>query len=379
MSKIKTRETVKDIKALDKAAIASKRMKDAFIRSKDTTSNLLDDGQVSPSEYANDKVQYVSEDISREVTHKIASDTKKAAQSSRKATQRRRIIKNDEKKSTHQTEEQYRRQNQQASSARPSGDNQSLKNNPQNSVQRTKASERTQVQNPDAKRITNQSRDFARKQTKINTNRKSQNSSAKVSDNPGQFRHPKEASRAIKKPIHSIKQTGKATAKSAKRTVKTAERTSKVAIKTAQNTVRAAQKASVAAQRAAKLAAQSARAAARAAVFTAKAAAKAISAAIKATIAAVKGLVTAIAAGGWVAVVVIVLICLIGMIIASPFGIFFAGDNTEPDTVPVSAAVAQVNYDFNEKLETIQSSADYNDVVIEGSLADWPEVLQSLR
>ncbi len=63
MSKIKTRETVKDIKALDKAAIASERMKDAFIRSKYTASNLLDDGQVSPSEYANDKVQYVSEDI----------------------------------------------------------------------------------------------------------------------------------------------------------------------------------------------------------------------------------------------------------------------------------------------------------------------------
>lgn len=375
MGKIKTRETVKDIKALDKAAIASERMKDAFIRSKDTTSNLLDDGQVSPSEYANDKVQYVSEDISREVTHKIASDTKKAAQSGREAIQRRRAAKSSEKNKYHQSEENYSKQNQQSSSARPSGDNQSQKSNPQNSVQRTKASERSQVQNPDAKRITNQGRDFAKKQTKVNANRKSQNSSAKVSDKPGQIRHLKETSRAIKKPIHSIKQTEKATAKSAKRTVKTAERTSKVAVKTAQNTARAAQKASVSAQRAAKIAVQSARAAARAAIVTAKAAAKAISAAVKAIFAAVKGLVAAIAAGGWVAVVAIVLICLIGMIIASPFGIFFTGDNTEPNTVPVSAAVAQVSYDFNEELETIQSADDYTDVVIEGSLADWPEVL----
>ena len=148
-----------------------------------------------------------------------------------------------------------------------------------------------------------------------------------------------------------------------------------MAIKTAQNTARAAQKASVAAERAVKLAVQSARAAARAAVVTAKATAKAISATGKAIIAAVKGLVAAIAAGGWVAVVAIVLICLIGMIVASPFGIFFAGDNTEPEAVPVSAAVVQVNYDFNEKLETIQSANDYTDVVIEGSLADWPEVL----
>jgi hypothetical protein len=101
-------------------------------------------------------------------------------------------------------------------------------------------------------------------------------------------------------------------------------------------------------------------------------------AAIKAIIAAAKGLAAAIAAGGWVAVVAIVLFCLIGMIAASPFGIFFASDNTDPDAVPVSAAVAQVNYDFNEKLETIQSSVDYADVVMEGSLADWPESIGNL-
>ena len=49
MSKIKTRETVKDIKVLDKAAVAGERMKDAFIRTKDTVQNLSDDGQVRPN------------------------------------------------------------------------------------------------------------------------------------------------------------------------------------------------------------------------------------------------------------------------------------------------------------------------------------------
>jgi hypothetical protein len=52
MPEIKTRETVKDIKILDKASVAGERMKQAFIRSKDTAQNLMDDGQVSPSEYA---------------------------------------------------------------------------------------------------------------------------------------------------------------------------------------------------------------------------------------------------------------------------------------------------------------------------------------
>ena len=54
MSKIKTRESVKDIKAIDKAAVVSQRMKNALVRSKDQFENLMDDGQVTPSEYAGD-------------------------------------------------------------------------------------------------------------------------------------------------------------------------------------------------------------------------------------------------------------------------------------------------------------------------------------
>ena len=57
MSKIKTKESVKDIKVIDKAAVASERMKTALIRSKDQMQNLMDDGQVSPPEYAEDKLR----------------------------------------------------------------------------------------------------------------------------------------------------------------------------------------------------------------------------------------------------------------------------------------------------------------------------------
>ena len=60
MSNIKTRESVKDIKVLDKAAVASERMKTALVRSKDQVENLMDDGQVSPSEYAEDNTHYVA-------------------------------------------------------------------------------------------------------------------------------------------------------------------------------------------------------------------------------------------------------------------------------------------------------------------------------
>ena len=62
-----------------------------------------------------------------------------------------------------------------------------------------------------------------------------------------------------------------------------------------------------------------ARQAAIAAYKAAVAAAKAIAAAIKAIAAAIKELIAAIAAGGWVAVVVIIVICLIGLIVGILF------------------------------------------------------------
>lgn len=101
-------------------------------------------------------------------------------------------------------------------------------------------------------------------------------------------------------------------------------------------------------------------------VRAAKAVARAIAAAAKAIIAA---------GGGVALLVVILLVALIGVIAASPFGIFFSGEHPGPDAVPVSVAVAEINSDFNSQLEALQSDGDYDDVVILGAAADWPEVL----
>ncbi len=168
--------------------------------------------------------------------------------------------------------------------------------------------------------------------------------------------------------------TARHTAKTSKKAVKTAEQTSKTAVKTAQATAKATQKSAQAAVKAAQNAAAVARETARVAVVTAKAAAKAIAASVKAIIVGVKELIAAIAAGGWVAVVVVIIICLIGLIITSPFGIFFSGDNRDNGAITASAAVAQVNYDFCEKLETLQDG-EYDAITVSGSMADWPEVL----
>lgn len=97
-----------------------------------------------------------------------------------------------------------------------------------------------------------------------------------------------------------------------KKTVKTAQN----AAKTAKQTAKTAKATAKASAKAAKAAAKAAKAAAQATVKFVKVAVKAIIAATKAVIAAVKGIIAAIAAGGWVAVVIILVVCLIGGLIA---------------------------------------------------------------
>ena len=101
MGRIKTRESVKDIKILDKAAVVSERMKTALVRSKDQAENLMDDGQISPSEYAEDKIRYAAEDVTDQVWHEVSGQTKKAIEKGKEAHRERRnekrIQKNEER------------------------------------------------------------------------------------------------------------------------------------------------------------------------------------------------------------------------------------------------------------------------------------------
>lgn len=110
---------------------------------------------------------------------------------------------------------------------------------------------------------------------------------------------------------------------------------------------------------------------------TAKRTAQATVKAAQAVAGAVKAAVSSVAAlgGGAVLLVVLIVVALIAAIAASPFGIFFSGDSASADTVPVSAAVAQVNYDFNARLEELQGADAYDDVTVNGSTADWPDML----
>ena len=338
MSNIKTRESVKDIKVLDKAAVASERMKTALVRSKDQVENLMDDGQVSPSEYAEDKIRYAAEDVTDQVGHDISSGAKKAVNKGKEAyrehREEKRIQKNEER--VRKYEEELRRTAQTSS--------------PQQKAARDTAKKNVESQRGFIRNTRNQT---------IKTAEKTEHTIKQTARSAGK---------------QTVK-TAKGTVKSTEKAVKTAEQTSKAAIKTAEATAKATQKAAEAAAKAAQKAAEIARQTAIAAYKAAVAAAKAIAAAIKAIIAAIEKLVAAIAAGGWVAVVVVVVICLIALIVCSCFGIFFSSEDKNDGSQTMREVVVEINQDYQNKLDTIKADNPYDELEMSGSRAVWPEVL----
>lgn len=339
MSKIKTKESIKDIKVLDKAAVASERMKTALIRSKDQMQNLMDDGQVSPSEYAEDKLRYAAEDVADRVGHDVSSGAKKAVNKGKEAyrehREEKRIQKNEER--VRKYEEELRRSSQTSS--------------PQQNAARDTAKKNVETRRANTR--------IKRNQT-IKTAERTEHTI-------------KQSARSAGK--QTVKAGAKGTVKSTEKAVKTAEKTSKAAIKTAEATAKATQKAAEATAKAAQKAAEIARQTAILAYKAAVAAAKAIAAAIKAIIAAVEKLIAAIAAGGWVAVVVVVVICLVALIVGSCFGIFFSSEDKNDGSQTMREVVVEINQDYQNQLDTIRANNPYDDLEMSGSRAVWPEVL----
>ena len=173
----------------------------------------------------------------------------------------------------------------------------------------------------------------------------------------------------------SIKQTAKSTGKATVKTAETSVKATEKTIKTTEATAKAAEKAAEAAAKTAQKMAEMARQAAIAAYKAVVAVGKAVAAAVKAIIAAVKELIAAIAAGEWVAVVVIVVICLIGLIVASCFGIFFSSEDKNDGSQTMREVVVEINQDYQDQLDSIKANNPYDTLEMSGSRAVWPEVL----
>lgn len=106
-------------------------------------------------------------------------------------------------------------------------------------------------------------------------------------------------------------------------------------------------------------------------VKTAKAVVKATVAAVKATVAARKGIIAAIAAGGWIAIAVIVAICAVALVIGSVFSFFTPGK----DEASLNSVILEAENHLAEEIEQCKNFHSCEMVEIRGSPSSWKEVL----
>ena len=334
MPDIKTRDTVKGtIKTLDKAGVAGERMKEAYVRTREKAGHGVYSAESSPEEYAADRFSGGTETVTYEAAHQFDKQGRKGVQATRE-----NISKAKEHFEQRKADAEQHRAGPEQSRAGTGQERASAE-------QRKADLSKKQAREKAADRVRRRSADTARQ-------------SVKAADREVQAI--KTVERGEKTIKQSARSTGKATVKTTQKSIKTAEQTARTTIKTSQATAKAAQK--------------SAQAAAKATAAGIKAAAKATAAAVKAIIAATKALVAAIAAGGWIAVAVIVIICLIGLIVGSCFGIFFFGEDTGTGQT-MQTVLREINEDYENQLDTIKANISYDVLEMSGFRAVWPEVL----
>ena len=88
-----------------------------------------------------------------------------------------------------------------------------------------------------------------------------------------------------------------------------------------------------------------------------------------------KQLFTALGAASLPVMLILVLAGLIGGIVASSFGIFFAGDQSGKKTKSIQDVVLSIDAEYNNTIETIKKNVAHDELTTEGSQAAWPDVL----
>lgn len=106
--------------------------------------------------------------------------------------------------------------------------------------------------------------------------------------------------------------------------------------------------------------------------------------AIKGTISAIKGIMTALKsliglliAGGFVSLIIIIVICLIGLLFASIFGIFFSSLKIDIGIQPktMSECIVDLNDEMNKKISNMENNILHDEVVIDSNRANWSDII----
>ncbi len=402
MSRIKTRERAKgkEVKVLDKSAVVGQRMKNAFIRSKRNGWALMDDRQATPSEYAEDKAQFAADDLVHDTANVAVSGTKTVVRQGRKLFQRQREKKAAEKRqeNTTPTEQTQAPSPGPQTGTAPEGQlpRQCDRLAPTQAQRSGSCRERRSGERSDpclpgrsegygtcsgeergralAKKRTAE-RAEAQRWAKERPVRSSGPAGPRIGPTAGRtidgqsIKTGQRSGHTVSRAVGSAGRTMGRTAQEGRRTirtVKTAERTSKAAIKAAEHTAQTARKTAQATVKAARAAAEAA-AATRSGMRAASATARAVAASSR-TLAAT------IAAGGGIAGLAVVIVCMIGLIVSSSVGILFSGEESGTgQTMP--AVVREIDREYTAKLEEIKCANAADVLEMSGSRSLWPDVL----
>lgn len=341
MPQIKTRDVLKGtVKAIDKSAVAGQRMKDAYVRVKDKAEQSYYSAENSPEEYATDRVSTLSGSALHEVGHQFDKRGRKAVSETKDNISKAKEY--FKQKKAEQTVQKAREQAKQAVRSLRKAPGTGPGTISGGSIQAGSGSGRT------AGRVTHRENVLIRMRGE-NTLAICQSSRS-----------------AGNTAVNTLKRS----AKEAGRSVKTAEQASKTAIKTGQQAAKSAQATAKTAQKTARAARAAAQKAAKAAKQKAQAAARAV----RAILAGIKALISAILAGGWIAAVVVIIICMIGLLLGSSYGIFFSGEDSGTG-MTMRAVIREINVEYNNRLEEIKNTVSHDELEMSGSRAAWKEVL----
>ena len=315
MSKtIKTKEEVKDIKIHDTSVNVGNRMKNIGVKAKDTDNeNINQTDNVSPEQYATDKVSKSMRTGSETVAVGTEKAVRKGANKAKEFSKEKLLEANKVKKQTEVNIGEIKKPRQRKQTAPKTKGNATIK--------------KIGAEKQAVKTVNNDAH-------KIKQSKRSLDATAKG------IKKADKMLKTVKNTVKTTVSTTKKTAEAAKRTKQTAQATVRVTIKTV------------------------------------KVAAKVVVESGKAVVAGAKSIGAIIAGGGVPAVVVIIIICLIGAIGGTCFGIFLANDEITGTQKTMSQAISELTSEHYANLTAMKASYTYDLLEVQGNTSiNWKDVL----
>ena len=309
-------------------AYAAEQAKKAIDRAKDTAGNLMDDGQITPEEYASDQVKYTSEELGDYTVRAVGHDAKSAVQKGRESVRRRaEKAKAREGRGTTPAPKASDAAADRGPAAVGTSDRRTA---PAGAASTPTRSERVRVSGSPRP---------ASGRTRVDR-------SARVLEAKG-LGPRRMGAEAVKMPGGlsgtQAKQAAGLSRKAAMQSAQKAKQVERIAKKQAEKSAKAAKRTVEAAKRAARAAAATA-----------------------------KSMFSLLTAGGSSAMMMLIPILVIGLLAGSVFAIFLPDDEERMSTRTV---IQSIDQEYNERLEEIKSDFSCDRLELTGSKAPWREVL----